>query len=205
MNRNLLGALLLIGLGVIGCSKPLFIYDVPPGTSALKFETVALDPRTDRIFLIEGKRQLRDLEVQSLVLAELQAKGYRLVAPDQADLWVNALLLINSHVFSKEYSGSHGNSHGGGSGLGHGGMGHGGHSGGSDADGDHGGSATHSGGSDMAVLVELVARVSLERVWAGTGEVAPSKGASGHHEHQPLSGTVGHLLESLQARPPADH
>lgn len=203
MNRNL-GALLLIGLGALGCSKPQFIYDVPPGTSVQKFKTVALDPRTDRIFILEGKRQLRDPEVQSLVLAELQAKGYRLATPGEADLWVNALLLINAPGFSTGYSESHGDSHGGGSGLGHGGMGHGGHSVGAGAEGDHGGSAAHSGGSDMAVLVDLVARISLERVWAGTGEVAPSKDTSGHHEHLPLSDTVRRLLAPLKTRVPGD-
>ena len=205
MTQNTLAALLLIGLGALGCSRPQFTYDVPSGIIPQKFKTIAIDPRTDRIFLIEGKRQLRDPEIQSLVRAGLQAKGYRLVAPDQADLWVNALLLISSPRFNKENSESHGNSHGGGSGLGHSAMGHGRYSGGSDSEGGHAGSTAHSGGSDMAVLVELVARISLERVWAGTGEVALSKDASGHHNHPPLSDTVGHLLEPLQARPSSDH
>lgn len=198
VNQNLLSASLLIGMGVLGCSQPRFTYYVPPGISMQKFETIAIDPRTDYAFIIEGQRQLRDPEVQSLVLAELQAKGYRLAPPDQADLWVNAVLLIRAHQPSAGYSGGHG-SHGGGAGSGHGGMGHGGHSSGLDV-GSLGGGSGHSGRSHVTVLVQLVTRPSLDRVWFGTGIIAPAKDASGHHGHQPLPDTVKRLLDPLQAR-----
>jgi len=198
MKRILLSTSLLIGLGPLGCSKPQFTYYVPPGTSVQKFETIAIDPRTDYAFIIEGKRQLRDLEVQGLVLAELQAKGYRLAPPDQADLWVNVVLLIKAFQSNAGYSGGHG-SHGGGASSGHGGMGHGGHSSGLDAS-SHGDGSSHSGSSDTTVLVQLVTRPSLERIWFGTGVVKPTKDASGHHGDQPLSDTVKRLLDPLQAR-----
>lgn len=198
MIRNLLSASLLIGLGAIGCSKPQFTYYVPPGTSVQKFETIAIDPRTDYAFIVEGHRQLRDLEVESLVLAELQAKGYRLAPPDQADLWVNAVLLIRTHQSNAGYSSGHG-SHGGGAGSGHGGMGHGGHASGPDVS-TPGSGSSHSGGSDTTVLVQMVTRPSLERIWFGTGVVKPTKDASGHHGEQLLLGTVKRLLEPLLAR-----
>lgn len=108
MNRNVLSASLLIGMGALGCSQPQFTYYVPPGISVQKFETIAIDPRTDYAFIIEGKRQIKDPEVQNLVLAELQAKGYRLAPPDQADLWVNAVLLIKAFQSNAGSSGGHG-------------------------------------------------------------------------------------------------
>lgn len=199
MNLNLFGAMFLIGIVASGCSKPRFSYDVPLGASVAKFETIALDPRTDYAFIFEGKRQFRDPEVQDLVLAELQARGYRLAPPDQADLWVNAVLLISAPQSNAGY----GSSHGGGTGSGHGGMSHGGHASGLDA-ASHGSGSGHSGHGDTTVLVQLVTRPSLERVWYGTGVVAPAKDASGHHGQQPLPDTVKRLLEPLQARTTAN-
>lgn len=163
-----------------------------------KFETIAIDPRTDYTFIIEGKRPLRNPEVEGLVLGELQAKGYSLVPPDKADLWVNAVLLIQAYQSNAGYSNDHG-SHGGGAGSGHGGMGHGGHSSGLDV-GSHGGGPSHSGGADMTVLVQMVTRPSLERVWFGTGIIAPAKEASGRQSHHSISDTVKRLLGPLQAR-----
>lgn len=199
MNRILLGAFfLLVGLG---CGRPQFTYDVPVGAPGRQYETVALDPRSDYIFILEGRRQLRDPEVQGLVLSELQAKGFRLVPPEQADLWVNALLLIQDSRLDGGPSANYGSSHGGGFGQGRGG-GHGTHSSAAEAEGGHGSGASHSGGGGLAVLTELVARSSLERVWFGIGDVVPSPGDTGHHGNPPLPGTVKRLLEPLPARTP---
>jgi len=197
VNRNLLSASFLIAMAALGCSQPQFTYYVPPGVSVQKFETIAVDPRTDYAFIIEGMRQIKDPEVQNLVLAELQSKGYHLAPPDQADLWVNAILLVKSFRSNAGSPGGHG-SHGGASG-GHGSMGHGGHSSAPDF-GSHGEGSSHSASSDTTVLVQLVARPSLEKVWFGTGVIKPEKGASAHHGVQPLPSTVKRLIEPLQAR-----
>ena len=192
---------IVLGLSTLGCAKPHFVYDTPPGTLAQKYGTIALDPRMDRLFLIKGKRQLNDPETKDLVFAELQSKGYRLVPPDQAELWVGAYLFMESREQS------HTESPGGGghtSGGGHGGMNHGGHSAAIDGGTSHSGGESHSKGSGLSLLVELIARPTLERVWAGTGDLVSSEKAA--HDHNPatedrahtiLKNTVKRLLEPL--------
>ena len=196
---------IVLGLSTLGCAKPQFVYDTPPGTSAQKYGTIALDPRMDRLFLIKGKRQLNDPETKDLVLAELQSKGYRLVPPDQAELWVGAYLFMESREPSHtESPGGGGHSSGGG----HGGMNHGGHSAVSDWGSSHSDGESHSKGSGLSLLVELIARPTQERVWAGSGDLVSSEQAPVHHNpavenqgHTQLENTLKRLLVPLPARP----
>lgn len=203
MVRHHLVVLMLLVLSALGCAKPLFTYDVPADASLQSYSTIAIDPRTDRLFLTKGKRPLNDPETKSLVLSELQAKGYRLAPAEQADLWVGALLFMESHEPSHMEISGPGSSHGGG----HGSMGHGGHTGGSAGDGGHASGEAHSKGAGLSVLVELIARSSLERVWAGMGDLAlsakePKSHGSGHDQgHALLESTVKQLLEPLPGKP----
>ena len=85
--------------------------------------------------------------------------------------------------------------------MGHVGMNHGGHSSGSEGGSDPSVSPSHASGGGISVLVELVARPTLERVWFGTGDLIPSKHAAEGHGSALLEGTVKRLLEPLPGEP----
>lgn len=186
MNRGFPGAavLMIAGLG-LACGQPQFRYDTPPHPGLRGSAKIALDPRTDYLYLLEGKRQVRDPEVQRQVLAELQAKGYRMVPPAEADLWVTAFLFISA---GRPRTGAPAPSRGSGGG-------HGGHAAGFEGFGGHGDGASHGTGSEMDVLVELLARPSMERAWFGMGEVRALQKGPEHPKDSPLGDTVKRLLD----------
>ncbi len=187
---KVIGSMLIIcGIGG-GCSRPSFSYDSRPGTEVGHFRDVALDPRKDFVLGVENMHPVNFPEIQSQVMGALEAKGYRFVPSDQAELWLD--------VFTLAAGGSrhgNGNSNINGKPEGRGGAG-GGRSGrGSHGSAMEGGKGSMGGrnpqqggetpsrdisapGGDLLIVVELVERASTEMVWTGVLELPMPKSAS---------------------------
>lgn len=84
--------LLMIALGCL--PGPRFRYPIPPGGALKQARTLALDPRQPRDSAGNRLHPVNAQECKELVAGELQAKGYRLVLTDQADLWVSIRALV---------------------------------------------------------------------------------------------------------------
>jgi hypothetical protein len=92
--RQRAAGLMLLGMLALGCAKgPSFSYDMPPDAALGRYRTVALDPRRDVLAPALGKRPVDPRAFQGLVKAALEAKGYRVVPPDAAELWVEVFVL----------------------------------------------------------------------------------------------------------------
>jgi len=163
---RLRATLVLLAL-CVGCSRPEFSYD-PPGRVALeRYRTVALDPRTDVLMLVEGKRPVPAREFQELVLHELAARGYGTVPPDQADLWISVHALAESgsrgdypRMDRAPMAGRDPMEEGGPRAKGGGAPPRGG---------------ARPEGRDVTLVVEILERGGAQRVWIGSAEV-PSRG-----------------------------
>lgn len=170
MNPWRLRATLILLSLCAGCSRPEFSYS-PPGTISMeRFGTVALDPRTDMLLLMDGKRPVSAKAFQELVLREMADKGYSAVPPDQADLWIAVHALAES------------GSRGGDPRMdrapmaGRDPMEEGGPRAKSGGAPPHGGARPEGpGGRDVTLVVELLERGGAQRIWIGSAEV-PSQG-----------------------------
>jgi hypothetical protein len=171
---------MFLGLLALGCAKgPRFSYDVPPGVALERYHTVALDPRRDIMVPATGKRSVDPREFKGLVTAALEAKGFRVVPPEEADLWVDVFVLAPGQGEGR--AGVEGAGRKGGRGkrgaLGESGSGVRG--GGSTPPGGHGPSGELPLGSqELSVVVELLERKDVRMVWLGVLELPrPKKGA----------------------------
>jgi hypothetical protein len=89
--RRLLPAISLLAL--LACSgKPEFTYDVRPGAQVEALRTIAFDPR-EVAWVSEGQRPARAESLKRLVQETLEAQGFRLVAPEAADMWVDVIAM----------------------------------------------------------------------------------------------------------------
>jgi hypothetical protein len=152
-------------------------------------------------------------EIQSQVMAAIEAKGYRFVPSDQAELWLDVVTLAagsTRHGNSAGNSGGRGGAGGGRSGRGsHGGGmegGKGGMGGMGGRNQQEGGETpsrdVSAGGGDLMIVVELVERTSTEMVWTGVLELPMPKS---NPKSQPSSKgrietEVDHLLGPLPVR-----
>jgi hypothetical protein len=83
----------LLVLAATACSGPSFTYSGHPDVDLTRFRDVGLDPRKDIMVMLDGKRAVDIPEARTLVMAQLEAKGYRIVPPDQAQLWLEVFTL----------------------------------------------------------------------------------------------------------------
>lgn len=156
-----------------GCGQPRFVYDVGPSFRAGTYQTVAVDPRKDRIVIREGMRPLNpELHLQA-VLAELDTRKYHPMAAPAADLWVSVYLLIGT-ASGEHRGGPAKSSHAEGTGGGR----HGGGRGGSGMSGKGEGESKGRGG--MTLIVQLEDRKKGLPVWYGEATFdATDKGRNG--------------------------
>ena len=168
-----LGGLLLLGGLQMACTQgPTFAYERTPEVEFENLRRFALDPRRDLVRIIEGQRTVPAPDYGAAAVRELQAKGFRLVEPEQADLWLDVIVAVpeRSREGAPGDSGGkkgHGK-RGGGSGGGMGGEGRG-------PEGARGaGSRPEAGygaspGGETTVIVKLLARTDQRTLWSGSG------------------------------------
>lgn len=172
--RRLLAMLSMLVLGA--CShQPTFTYDVRPDAPVATFHTAAFDPRA-LAWLIEGQRPVQAESLKQQVRAGLEARGYRWVEPEAAELWVDVVALRPDKGGGSPGSGR---SEHEGRGGGHSG---GGMRGGKGAGRDHGGSGSEGKGfmqggtvfpdldprQDLTITVQLLAKEHTQILWTGT-------------------------------------
>jgi hypothetical protein len=179
----------------LGCGKPRFAYEVDPVFRSGAYQTVAADPRTDRVFIREGMRPLNPELHLRAVLSELEARHYRPAHAQEADLWVATYFLVPGRPEGGR-GGPARASHSEGPGGGRHGGGHGGSGGGrpSAGDPDMGGHGT------FTLIVILLDRRTELPVWQGEANLNDrDKDSNG----APLSveTAVHQLLSPLAARP----
>ena len=180
---------LAAGLLLVGCSKrPSLCYGSREDVSVQRFRDIALDPRTDLLFVNEGKRSADATAFKPLVLSELQSIGYRVVPADQAQLWLDVYALREDagHPMGPSGEGGPGPGHGRGPGMG---AGH------------RGGPGGHMGGA-ITLVVALIQPADAEVRWRGALELSqnekPRRGPGpGPGAPSPLD-TVRRLLEPLR-------
>jgi hypothetical protein len=179
--RKRAAGLMILGVLALGCAKgPSFSYDVPPGVALERYHTVALDPRRDIMVPATGKRAVEPREFKGLVTAALEAKGFRVVPAEEAELWVDVFVLTPGQGEGR--AAGAGGGHKGGRGK-RGGLGEGGsgtaRGGGLPPSGEHGPSGDQPLGSqELSVVVELVERQEGRMVWLGVLDLPrPEKGA----------------------------
>ena len=91
----LLGGLVLLGGLQMACTqRPTFTYQRTPGVAFEDLRRFALDPRRDLAWILEGQRTVPAPDYRAAAIRELQAKGFRLVEPDQADLWLEVIVAV---------------------------------------------------------------------------------------------------------------
>jgi hypothetical protein len=194
---------LAAGLLLVGCSKrPQFSYDVQEDVSVGRYRDIAWDPRTDILFVEDGKRSVDATRFKAVVLEELQGLGYHLVPADQAKLWLDVFAMRDNAGRSKSPSGMGED----GPAQGHAGMGGRRGSGGSGRPSGGGGmgDARPSGGGEargpVTLVVALLDPSDTHARWRGVLEVRPDKPS----QHGPASpdpaDNVRRLLEPLKTQ-----
>jgi hypothetical protein len=187
-----------------GCKEPRLSYDVRADLKAPGLEAVCLDPRTDLAVVLEGKRILNPGPVKELVMQALLDKGFRVVPPGQAAVWVNVLFLTGASGRDRGAQ----SAKGGGPAMGdrgsRGGMGGSGGSGSRRSRNEAGTPATGEssgahGGGDLTVLVRLLHPGDAELLWLGQLVVQPRK-SSGSATARSLEQEVADLLAPLPKR-----
>ena len=178
----LLGGLLLLGGLQTACTQgPTFAYERAPGVELEHLRRIALDPRRDLAWIIEGQRTVPAPDYRAAAIRELQAKGFRLLEPEQADLWLEVIVAVPERSREGGPGGGSGkkghDKRSGGPGGGKGGEGRGPE--GARAAGNRpepGYGASPSG--EATVIVKLLARTDQRTLWSGSGLFpAADKGA----------------------------
>jgi len=188
-------ALSLFCLG-LGCSHtPSFSYYTHPEFRELAGKGIALDPRKDMVWRIKGRDTILAPEYVTAVVQEFVARGYRMVDPAKADLWVDVIASVpersDTGSQSTDMAPNHGHgSHGSGGGHDHSSQAHGS---GSTPHSSHGGS-----NGDLSVIVQVLSRNDLKVVWYGEGHFPPQKGG---HDHGAASDSETQVHKLMEAYP----
>lgn len=95
MNRCA-SALALFALILLGCREPRLAYEIPADLKARGVASYCLDPRDHLAVVLEGKRLLDPEPFRGIASAILQAKGYRLVPPEQAAAWLEVRVFTSA-------------------------------------------------------------------------------------------------------------
>lgn len=188
-----LGLCSLLGLGA--CSRPAFEYVVQADLAKWPDKTVALDPRADVVYILEGKRPVDADAHRKAVMADLETRGFRLVPPGQASLWVDVWSLIPASAERGSEAATRSKGEGGGHGKSGGRGGEGSHRGGSGMALD----APRSGNLDLTLVVQFLERENLRLVWRGTGTLTLKERIRPDGTLSPEA-EVRRLLEPLPAR-----
>jgi hypothetical protein len=193
--RNLWPVLVLSGLFLaLGCSSQRFSYEVAPTFRTTSYESVAQDPRKDRIVIREGLRPLNPSLHLQAALKELTARHYRTVAAPEADLWVSAFVLARAG--GERGKGSNAGPQREGSGEG---RHRGGRTGGGSGEAPPG-SGAGSKPSGVLVILQLQDRKTGLPVWQGEANLSFQDKAP---DGAPLSieAAVHQLMQALPSRP----
>jgi len=185
----LLVSLLALGLG---CGRPRLIYDVDASFRRGGYRSVAVDPRKDRVLIRDGLRPLNPTLPLQAALVELDARHYRRVPAEEADLWLTVSILMPGQPELRRAP----DREGGGEGRHGGGRGRGGPGQGGAPSGAHEG----RGMGGLVLIVQMADRTSGHPVWQGELNLDPrDKGADG----RPLSleAAVHQLMQPLPALP----
>ncbi|NTW84876.1 MAG: hypothetical protein HGB30_01795 [Holophagaceae bacterium] len=167
----LFGGLVLLGGLQTACTQsPTFTYERSSGVALENLRRFALNPRRDLAWILEGQRTLPAPEYREAAVRELQAKGFQLVAPEQADVWVEVIVAVPERSPGGASGGGkkgH-DKRGGGSGKGMGGEGRGSEGGrGTGSRPEAGPQASPDG--EATVIVKLLARTDQRTLWSGSG------------------------------------
>jgi hypothetical protein len=183
----------------LACAKPRFTYAVSPSFPLAAYRTVALDPRTDRVFVRDGYRPLDPALHRRAVLAELAAKRYQPAPPEEADLWLNIVVLMRASPERMRERPAKGGGSRDGSGGSHrgGGRGGGAHPGGVEDDGPRGAGMGSPG--RVLVIVQLRDRKTGLTVWQGEAETGAGERTPGGAPPS-LEADLHQLLLPLAAR-----
>lgn len=201
--RGLAFILTALAALVLGCAKgPTFEYNKAPGVALERLRRVAWDPRKDVIWMVEGQRPTAAPEYRAAAVQELLAKGYWLVEPEAADLWLKVIVLVPDRSRGEApRAGGGAKGRSGGGGHGSGGRGGGGHR--PEGSGDSAGRPAqgHSSG-EVSVLVKLLARADQSSLWSGVATFpAPAKGTPVEPQDTP-EGRMRRLLEPYPGAAP---
>jgi len=194
----LLGPLALGAGLLLACARgPVFAYERAPGVALEDLRALALDPRQDMVWSIEGQRIVPAPDYRAAVIRELEARGFRLVAPDQAQVWLEVLVGVPERSGggeAKEGGGRGGHEkRGGGPGGGMGGSGRG-QGGGPKPGGRAEPSYQALTGGEATVVVKLLARTDQRTLWSGSGSFpTPDRQAPPGFQDSP-EGRVHQLL-----------
>ena len=193
-------------LALLACSgKPEFTYDVRPGAQVEALWTIAFDPR-EVAWVSEGQRPVRAESLKRLVQETLEARGFRLVAPEAADMWVDVIAMKpdkgeGSRGAGKPGAGGHGGGRSGG------GKSGGGMRGGQGAERDR---TTHLAteaapsqrvmafegfdpGGELTFTVQILARENVQTLWIGSVHLPPQK-KDKQLDHEAVMRAVVHQL-----------
>jgi len=211
--RRLLPPLAL--LMFLACSaKPEFVYDARPGAALESFQTIAFDPRK-MAWVMEGQRPVRSESMQRLVQDALEARGYRLVEPEAADIWVDFVAMAPARQSAprgagRGEGGRGGHGEGGRGGRGGGGMPGGGMgpSGGMGPEGPGGAEASQGPmgpmraegfdpGGELTLRVQLLGRANTQTLWTGSVHLPAQKRGERPEHRSSLREVVSQLLEPL--------
>ena len=188
-------ALGLLGLlGGLACTQgPTFSYERAPGVAFEDHRRFALDPRRDLAWFLEGQRTVPAPDARAAAGQELQATGYRLVEPDQADLWLEVIVAVPER--SRE-----GAAGGGGGKKGHDKRGGGKGGEGRGPEGARGAGSRPEAGyaaspaGESTVIVKLLARTDQRTLWSGSGLFPAADKGAPQRPQDTAEGRVQQLL-----------
>jgi hypothetical protein len=88
MARSIVGLLLVSALSLAGCGIKAST-DYMPGTSFSSYQTFAQSPpSTQRVKSLPGYTEIVSQQIQDMIASDLQSKGYKPAAAEDADLLV---------------------------------------------------------------------------------------------------------------------
>ena len=216
--RSFLPVLALLTL--LACSaKPEFTFEARPGATLESLQTIAFDPRK-MAWVLEGQRPVRSEAMQRLVQEALEARGYRLVEPEAAEIWVDFVAMTPAKSDAPSGGGQEPGGGRGGRGPSGGGMGGGGGRGPGGAMGSGGGMGRGGGmgqggegaeaspgrsrhpmgfdpGGELTLRVQLLERASTQALWTGSVHLPAQKRGEQPDRRGSMREVVRRLLEPL--------
>ena len=162
-------AALLLAAATLGCvTEPQFTYDVRQGPVLDRAATLAVDPRA-LVWSLPGQHTEDPGAFRHAVLQELRAKGYLPAKPQDADLWLDVIVLAPQRTGrTAPPPAGRGGQAGGGMNPGGRGRNHdlGAPDGGPRVEGP--GQGEPSARGDLTVMVRLLSRSDEQVAWSGT-------------------------------------
>jgi|GEM_PF-2054152 len=208
MMRRLLSVPALLAL--LACSgKPQFTAELRPGQNLDAIRTMAFDPR-QVAWVTEGQRPVQAESLKRLVQEALEARGWRLVEPEAADVWVDVIATRPNRGgefrgSGNEGTGGHGGGRSGGGMRGGQGMGHDRGAGAHAAPSVGEGAPSQRGmafegfdpGGELTFTVQLLTRENIQTVWTGSVHLPPQKKGEMPDRRASMRDVVHQLLEPL--------